>query len=90
MLYITCKENIFLFLERNDVTGFSAESPFSREIFTLQYKICQITLFSHNTAPYKLKLLILINLSIKNSSFSLQAARHVPQIPSAGDCQENK
>ena len=68
--------------------GSPGNTPFSPEIFALQYKICQITLFSHNTAPYKLKSLILINLSIKNSSFSLQAARRVPQIPSAGDCQE--
>ena len=66
MLCITCKENILLFLDRNDVTGFSAESPFSWEIIALQYKICQITLFSHNCPPCKLKSLILINLSIKN------------------------
>ena len=90
MLCITCKENMLLFLERNDVTGFSAESPFSWEIFALHYKICQITLFSHSSPPYKLKSLILINLSIKNSSFSLQAGWHVAEIPGAGDCQENK
>ena len=87
---ITCKENMLLFLDRNDVTGFSTESPFSWEIFTLQYKICQITLFSHNCPPCKLKSLILIKLSIKNSSFSLQAGRSVAEIPGADDCQEDK
>ena len=90
MLCITCKENMLLFLERNDITGFSTESPFLWEIFALQYTICQITLFSHNSPPCKLKSLILINLSIKNSSFSLQAGRSVAEIPRAGNCQEDK
>ena len=90
MLCITCKENIFLFLERNDVMGFTMESPFSSEIFAIRYKICHITLFSHNTGPYELNSLILINLTIKNASFSLQAGRSVTQILGAGDYLEEK
>ena len=90
MLCITCKENIFLFLEWNDVTGFTTESPFSSEIFAIQYKICQITLFSHNTGPYELNSLILINLTIKNASFSLQAGRSVTKILSAGNYLEGR
>ena len=93
MLCITCKENIspiFLFLEGNDVTGFSMESASSPEIFVLQLIIWQMTLFSNKTAPYQLKSLILIKLSIKNSSFSLQATLAAPETVFAGDYQENK
>ena len=77
-------------MERNDVTGFTTEFPFSSEIFAIQYKICQITLFSHNTGPYELNSLILINLTIKNASFSLQAGQSVTQILGAGDYLEDE
>ena len=70
--------------------GFTTESPFSSEIFAIQYKICQITLFSHNTRPYELNSLILINLTIKNASFSLQAGQSVTQILGAGNYLEDE